>query len=775
MKKRLLAITLVLGLLSGTGVFAAETLYDSVEENIITKGVTEKHIRRLTTDGWQNIFVTEIDLNTEYIDVISLISDEGLNLRTNVLNLALQNNALAAVNSDFFQTSGSYPTKATPMGTIVIDGRLASTPARGSAMATAAVSNDKVASFGYWEQYLTITAPDGAGDQIYHVNKYFDEGGLVMYTRDFGNNAPGYALTDCEMMVRNGVVTAITEKAQGSWIPDDGYVIASTTDKNRFLQEHFQVGDPVKIDTWLSNPAENYKMAMGGGTLLVKDGVEAKFTHTAGLGGNNPRTAMGASADGKKVYLVAVDGRQKGGKGLTLSGMASLMMELGCYNAINFDGGGSTTYVSKAYDEDALTLKNDVSDGSMRKVTDGVGVVSSAPMDLPVSRLEVSFDDAGAFVGIPLEIRVQGLDDYYRIQELDPALFSITCDESSGNRIEGNTFIAAVPGTAEITVSYGELSQTAVVPVSSAPVLLQADPAIFQAENGAVIQPKIYGVSENGKKTQLPLSSLFVEGNGGVLTAVNGTITVNDSTPKAYRISYGDIYTYIGINTDQGLYNMVYEDPMMTSPAQDGAKIAVFGQTAHSTLFQSISAQKMSEDSYGQHALEAYIGSYNDYILSHRPATTNVYNGLGYWATSMNNSLFIQFNNDKGGIKAGGNTQWSQLGAQLENVLEKNVFLFMDKNPEIAFSDSIEKEVFFKMIQDKLVDKGKDVFIFFDDTQNTVSAKDGVRYFGLSGVKNLHADNIHTINGFYYLQFNITQDGTVTYEKIRPYMGVVTR
>lgn len=775
MKKRLTALLLALGLLGSTSVFAAETLYDSVDESIITKGVTEKHIRRLTTDGWQNIFVTEIDLNTEYIDVISLISDEGLNLRTNVLNLALQNNALAAINSDFFQTSGSYPTKATPMGTIVIDGRLASTPARGNAMATAAVSNDKTASFGYWEQYLTITAPDGEGDQIYHVNKYFDEGGLVMYTPDFGNNAPGYALTDCEMIVRDGIVTSITEKAQGSWIPDDGYVIASTTDQNRFLQDHFQVGDPVKIDTWLSNPAENYKMAMGGGTLLVKDGVEAKFTHTAGLGGNNPRTAMGASADGKKVYLVAVDGRQKGGKGLTLSGMASLMIELGCYNAINFDGGGSTTYVSKAYDEESLTLKNDVSDGSMRKVADGVGVISSAPEEMPVSRLEVSFDDAGAFVGIPLEIRYQGLDDYYRIQELNPELFSITCDESSGNRIEGNMFLAAAPGTAEVTVVYGDLSQTVSIPVSDVPVMLLAEPAIFNVENSAVIRPNICGVSGDGKKTQIPLSSLHVEGDGGALTVANGTITVNNNTPKAYRVSYGDIYTYIGINTDQGLYNMKYEDPLMNAPAQEGAKVAVFGQTAHGTLFQSLSSERAANISYGQNTLEAYVGAIDDDILSHRPASTNVYNGLGYWATSMNNSLFIQFNNDKGGIKAGGNTQWSQLGAQLDNVLEKNVFLFMDKNPETAFSDSIEKEVFDKMLQDKLVKKGKNVFLFFDDAQNTITAKDGIRYFGLSGVKNLQAHNIHTINGFHYLQFNITQDGIVTYEKVYPYLGVVTR
>lgn len=775
MKKRITTLLLALVLLCGINVSAAETLYDSITENIITKGVTEKHIRRLTTDGWQNIFVTEIDLNTEYVDVISLISNEGLNTRTNVLDLAVQNNALAAVNSDFFQICGSYPSKATPLGTIVIDGRLASTPARGTAMATAAVSKDKVASFGYWDQYLTITAPNGDGDQIYHVNKYFDTGGLVLYTPDFGNNAPGYALTDCEMMVRNGVVTAITEKAQGSWIPDDGYIIASTTDQNRFLQDHFQVGDPVKIDTWLSNPAENYKMAMGGGTLLVKDGAEAKFTHTTGLGGYNPRTAMGTSADGKKVYLVTVDGRQKGGKGLTLSGMASLMIELGCYNAINFDGGGSTTYVSKAYDEAAVTLKNSVSDGSMRKVTDGVGVVSTAPEKMPVSRLEISFDDAGAFVGIPMEIRYQGLDDYYRVQELDPAQFSITCDESAGNRMEGNMLIAAAPGTAEITVSYGDLSQTVSVPVSNVPVLLQAEPAIFNVENGAVIQPAIYGVSGDGKKTQIPLSSLYIEDGGGALTAANGTITVNSNAPKAYRISYGDVYTYIGINTDQGLYNMVYSDPMMTAPAEEGTKVTVFGQTAHSTLFQSLSSDKAAALSYGQSALEAYIGAYDESIMSHRPATTNVFNGLGYWAAAMNNTLFIQLNNDQGGIKAGGNTQWSQLGAQLENVLEKNVFLFLDKNPEIAFSDPIEKEVFDKMIQDKLVEKGKDVFIFFDDTQNTITAKNGIRYFGLSGVKNLQAHNIHTINGFHYLQFNITQDGTVTYEKVFPYVGAVVR
>lgn len=60
-----------------------------------------------------------------------------------------------------------------------------------------------------------------------------------------------------------------------------------------------------------------------------------------------PRTAIGATADGKLVVLVC-DGRNKrGSKGFTLPELADKLISLGCTEAVNLDGGGSSTFVGR--------------------------------------------------------------------------------------------------------------------------------------------------------------------------------------------------------------------------------------------------------------------------------------------------------------------------------------------------------------------------------------------------------------------------------------------
>lgn len=56
----------------------------------------------------------------------------------------------------------------------------------------------------------------------------------------------------------------------------------------------------------------------------------------------NPRTGLGVSEDGKTAYVVVVAGRIADSRGLTLKGFAHEMQRLGCWNATNLDGGGST-------------------------------------------------------------------------------------------------------------------------------------------------------------------------------------------------------------------------------------------------------------------------------------------------------------------------------------------------------------------------------------------------------------------------------------------------
>lgn len=112
--------------------------------------------------------------------------------------------------------------------------------------------------------------------------------------------------------------------------------------------------------------------AIGGGPLLIKDSV-INTNYTPELfpdditGSIAPRTAIGIRGDGKLVNLV-VDGRQDHSKGVSLHTLSEILLELGCVDAINLDGGGSS--VISVYDE----VINKPSDGNPRYIPSVVSI-----------------------------------------------------------------------------------------------------------------------------------------------------------------------------------------------------------------------------------------------------------------------------------------------------------------------------------------------------------------------------------------------------------------
>lgn len=88
--------------------------------------------------------------------------------------------------------------------------------------------------------------------------------------------------------------------------------------------------------------------AFGGGPVLIQNQAikitnneERKFAGKA-INDKHPRTAIGYTADGKMIILV-VQGRMKGlAEGATLPQLAQIMLDLGCVEAMNLDGGGSS-------------------------------------------------------------------------------------------------------------------------------------------------------------------------------------------------------------------------------------------------------------------------------------------------------------------------------------------------------------------------------------------------------------------------------------------------
>jgi uncharacterized protein YigE (DUF2233 family) len=108
---------------------------------------------------------------------------------------------------------------------------------------------------------------------------------------------------------------------------------------------------------WVSPPEaieeeipQDTEAAVSGRPMLVRDGeIDTisldTFEHSRN---RHPRTAVGVSRDGHTVYLVVADGRRAHSKGLNLYELSELLLELGAHDAINLDGGGSSTMYVEA-------------------------------------------------------------------------------------------------------------------------------------------------------------------------------------------------------------------------------------------------------------------------------------------------------------------------------------------------------------------------------------------------------------------------------------------
>ena len=151
----------------------------------------------------------------------------------------------------------------------------------------------------------------------------------------------------------------------------------------RTWDNHYMYPSPAE-NTWESKPASQpsatypkgaetfaARTAIGGGPVLIDGGkfrdsyVEELFNGDSGIGpdSNQPRTAIGMTKDGKMVLFVCEGrGMSEGVYGLTTADVANVLLDLGCVEAINLDGGGSSCMLVCG----KQTIK--VSDGSQRAV-----------------------------------------------------------------------------------------------------------------------------------------------------------------------------------------------------------------------------------------------------------------------------------------------------------------------------------------------------------------------------------------------------------------------
>ncbi len=159
---------------------------------------------------------------------------------------------------------------------------------------------------------------------------------------------------DTLVLVRRGAVSS--SSGGGSSIPEGGAVLAAYGPGSRAEEVQAMAdGDTVKVFlATLPRPAHGAApvMIVGGWPRILRDGENVagdaatlEGTLSRNAEARHPRTAIGFSRDSSTLILLTVDGRSENSGGMTLVELANVMRELGAWQAMNFDGGGSTTMV----------------------------------------------------------------------------------------------------------------------------------------------------------------------------------------------------------------------------------------------------------------------------------------------------------------------------------------------------------------------------------------------------------------------------------------------
>jgi hypothetical protein len=126
----------------------------------------------------------------------------------------------------------------------------------------------------------------------------------------------------------------------------------------------------------LDHPAPDDWEVVAGNTLLVQDGVAVPHQSKT----RHPRTAVGLDAAETKLVILVVDGRKPGvAVGMNYEELTAEMLRLGCRQALNLDGGGSSVMAVRDPAGGAFRLLNEPTDGHERAVANVLGITVDRP------------------------------------------------------------------------------------------------------------------------------------------------------------------------------------------------------------------------------------------------------------------------------------------------------------------------------------------------------------------------------------------------------------
>ena len=367
-------------------------IYSSILPQVILDTVQHKQVgpgmfytKYLVHSVPWSIDVFEADMTNEFFAIETVKAFELLSGdREKTSAMSIRKNfaghwSVCAVNGDFFDLKTGMPNNIQVENGEVLRNERVDWPTVGfSVNNEVSISNPNLSG--------RIVLKDSSL-KINGINIPKDINQLIFYNQFYGTST-GTSDDGFEMIVNPiaswlandtvyCVVDSINLSGRNTVIPDSSMVVSASDMVANYLSSHVSVKDTIKILLNIFPSVSKLKEMLGGHPIIVKDGMAASMNpNESFVFTRHPRTAVGINQDSTKLFLVTVDGRQISSLGMNLYELADLMVQIGVYQGINLDGGGSTTMVIRN------EVVNSPSDASgERPISNALLVLSKAPLD----------------------------------------------------------------------------------------------------------------------------------------------------------------------------------------------------------------------------------------------------------------------------------------------------------------------------------------------------------------------------------------------------------
>ncbi len=520
---RLLVIIVIAAMTFPGAVYSLKAVNIVENGQHIGPGAYYKNVNYVTAKGNFMINMVECRFDEQYLKVE--VADGGSNIVNKPVSYqALQKSnedrrVIGAVNGDFFDMT---IIKGLTYGTSIIEGEI-KTGAKTSTVLGVNYASDCFIDTLNMEGVIEYKNNRISVSSINRL-RWVDQ--AVIYTPSFGKTTLNTVI-GTDIIVRNvelplkadrvysGAIEKVVPDAKNTEIPADGVVISLPTEA---FKQFSGADNGDQISFYVKFDIPDLQFAVSGAPRLLEGGqISADATGRSDALQRHPRTAAGIK--GNKLYMVTVDGRRPGySDGMTLPEMAEFLLEQGVEDAINLDGGGSTTMVARRQGDAAAKLVNIPSDGRERYVGNSIQLVSEAPLSDPAV-LRFTNKDVKIFKNSSFKPSFFVLDKYYNLLTPDAEKIKYGVDAKTAKIERDGTYTSgSKPGKSNIYVVYGEAKDSMPVEIVDKVSSLAVTNEFVHLDPGEKMQMQVKAFDEKGGEILISPSAVKWTALGGIGT-----------------------------------------------------------------------------------------------------------------------------------------------------------------------------------------------------------------------------------------------------------------